>query len=176
MTAFAAGHIPGSLSIELRPAFASWLGWLVSADRPLVFVLGPVQERGELVRQALGIGYERLEGELAGGIDAWSHAGRPLAAIHLTRSLEPGHPPLVDVRQASEYRGGHVPGALPIELGDLAGPAIGDLPRQAVFMCGHGERAMTAASIAARSGSEPTVFIGGPEDWARRTGLPLVRG
>ena len=27
--AFAAGHIPGALSIALRPAFASWLGWLL---------------------------------------------------------------------------------------------------------------------------------------------------
>ena len=31
---FAAGHIPGSLSIELRPVFSSWLGWLVEPDRP----------------------------------------------------------------------------------------------------------------------------------------------
>jgi len=33
MAAYAAGHIPGSLSIALRPAFASWLGWVVSPDR-----------------------------------------------------------------------------------------------------------------------------------------------
>jgi hydroxyacylglutathione hydrolase len=37
---FAAGHIPGALSIALRPAFATWLGWLVTQDRPLLFVLG----------------------------------------------------------------------------------------------------------------------------------------
>src|SRR4029078_3925255 len=29
ISAYAAGHIPGSLSIELRDAFATWLGWLV---------------------------------------------------------------------------------------------------------------------------------------------------
>jgi hydroxyacylglutathione hydrolase len=176
IAAFAAAHIPGSLSIDLRPAFASWLGWLVSVDRPLMFVLGPGQDRGELVRQALGIGYEGLEGELAGGINGWSDAGRPVASTRLTKSLDPGHAPLVDVRQASEYRGGHVPGALPIELGDIAGPAVDELPRQAVFMCGVGERAMTAASIAARSGREAIVYVGGPHDWARRSGNQLVRG
>ena len=32
--AFAAGHIPRALSIELRPQFASWLGWLVDDTRP----------------------------------------------------------------------------------------------------------------------------------------------
>src|SRR5207253_3037261 len=70
--AFAAGHVAGSLSIELRPAFASWLGWLVTQDRPLIFVLAVDQDRNDPVRQAIGIGYERLEGELAGGIEAWS--------------------------------------------------------------------------------------------------------
>ena len=50
---FAAAHIPGSLSNELRPAFATWLGWLVSPDRPLIVVAGSGQDRGELVEAAL---------------------------------------------------------------------------------------------------------------------------
>ena len=29
LDAYAAGHIPGSLAIALRPVFATWLGWLV---------------------------------------------------------------------------------------------------------------------------------------------------
>ena len=34
-------------------------------------------------------------------------------------------------------------------------------------MCGHGERAMTAASLLARAGRrDTTVLIGGPDDWA----------
>ncbi|MDP9482717.1 MAG: MBL fold metallo-hydrolase [Chloroflexota bacterium] len=174
--AFAAGHVPGSLSIELRPSFASWLGWLVPGDRPLLFVVGPDQDRGELVRQALGIGYERLDGELAASLDAWSDVHGPLATTHLTTALDDDHDPIVDVRQVAEYRAGHVPDALPIELGDLAGPAIADLPERAIFMCGVGERAMTAASIAQRSGREAAVFIGGPTDWARQTRRALARG
>jgi hydroxyacylglutathione hydrolase len=174
--AFAAGHIADSLSIALRPAFASWLGWLVAPDRPLIFVLDHEQDRHDLVRQALGIGYERLEGELAGGIEAWSGSGRPIATTKLATTPYPDRSPLVDVRQASEYRTGHVPGAMPVELGDLAGSAIGDLPSEAVYMCGHGERAMTAASLAQRAGHGAAVFVGGPRDWSRRTGSPLVRG
>ncbi len=173
--AFGAGHIPGSLSIALRPSLASWLGWLVPADRRLVFVVGPEQDRRDLVRQALGIGYERLDGELAGGVDAWSDTGRALATTALTTTLQPARQAIVDVRQASEYRGGHIPGALPFELGRLGGPAIADLPPEAVFMCGHGERAMTAASLAERSGRRASVFIGGADDWARQTGQPLAR-
>ena len=172
---FAAGHVPGALSIALRPSFGSWLGWLVPQDRPLIFVLGSDQDRAELVRQALGIGYEQLAGELAGGVEAWRDAGRPLAATELVHSVDPAREPTVDVRQASEYSAGHVPGAAAFELGTLAGPAIDDLPPNETFMCGVGERAMSAASLAERSGRRAKVLIGGPDDWARRTGLPLAQ-
>jgi rhodanese-related sulfurtransferase len=67
VAAFAAGHVPGSISIPLRDQFATWLGWLAGAERPLVLVLGSGQDRADLVRQALKIGYEHLAGELAGG-------------------------------------------------------------------------------------------------------------
>jgi glyoxylase-like metal-dependent hydrolase (beta-lactamase superfamily II)/rhodanese-related sulfurtransferase len=174
--AFAAGHVPGSLSIALRPSFASWLGWLVPADRPLTFVLGPDQDRAELVRQALGIGYEKLAGELDGGIEAWRDAGRLLARTNLVRALDPEQGAIVDVRQDAEYTAGHVPDASSVELGSLVGPALAGLPGRATFMCGHGERAMSAASIAERSGREAAVYVGGPDRWARQVGRPLARG
>jgi rhodanese-related sulfurtransferase len=174
--AFGGGHIPGSLSIALRPSFASWLGWLVPADQPLIFVLDPDQDRVELVRQALGIGYEQLAGELAGGVDAWANAGRPLARTDLVRTLDPEKDAVVDVRQDAEYAAGHVPGASSVELGSLVGPALGELSGGATFMCGHGERAMSAASLAERSGRAAAVFVGSPERWARRTGRALTRG
>ena len=41
-------------------------------------------------------------------------------------------------------------------------------------MCGHGERAMGAASVLARAGhSDLVVLDGGPEDWASATGQAL---
>jgi hydroxyacylglutathione hydrolase len=172
MEAFAAGHIPGSLSIALRPAFASWLGWMVLPDRPLVFVLDRGQDRADLVRQALGIGYETLAGEVAGGFDAWRDAGRPVAATALTRTASVG--PVLDVRQASEYDAGHVRGAAAIELGSLS-RHVADVAERVTVMCGHGERAMTAASVLERSGREAAVFEGSPRDWARSSGEPLER-
>jgi rhodanese-related sulfurtransferase len=175
IAAFATGHVPGSVSIELRPAFASWLGWLVPIERPIVFVAAPEQDRRELVRQALGIGYERLEGELGGGVETWVGAGRSVATTGLVTTIDLHRKPLVDVRQSAEYRAGHVPGPIPIELGAFVDPALGSLPADAAFMCGHGKRAMTAASLAERSGHAATVLLGGPQDWARQTGGSLAR-
>src|SRR6266567_9209180 len=144
---FAACHIPGSLSNELRPAFATWLGWLARPDRPLVAVLDPGQDRGELVEAALLAGYDNLTGELDGGIGAWQAARLPTAGIPI---LEPAtdHIPngcrVLDVRQHGEWASGHLPGALHAELGSLDGPAAAGLGGGPLaVMCGHGERAMT---------------------------------
>jgi hydroxyacylglutathione hydrolase len=72
---FAAGHVPGALSIPLRPVFATWLGWLAPSDRPIVIICDTDQDLSEIVWQAAKIGYDNLVGELAGGIHAWTSAG-----------------------------------------------------------------------------------------------------
>jgi glyoxylase-like metal-dependent hydrolase (beta-lactamase superfamily II)/rhodanese-related sulfurtransferase len=171
VAAFSAGHIPGSLSNTLRPVFASWLGWLVEPNRPLVFVLEPGQDRAELVRQCLDVGHEHLVGELAGGIDAWIDSGRPVSTIPLVDPTEMTGQ-VIDVRQANEYASGHVPGALNIELGAVNGARL--RPGPVSVMCGHGERAMTAASILTAGGQDDVVVLdGGPDTWSDATGNPL---
>ncbi len=171
ITAFAAGHIAGALSIELRPVFASWLGWLVAPDRPLVFVLGADQDRAELVRQCLDVGYEQLEGELDGGIDAWRSNHLPEQRIELIGAGDlQGN--VIDVRQRGEYVGGHVPDAINVELGALATAPLPEGPL--TIMCGHGERAMTAASALEQRGRTDVVVLeGGPNDWTELAGEPL---
>lgn len=170
-TAFAELHIPGSFSIELRPVFSSWLGWVVEPDRPLIFLVGDEQDRAELVRQCLDIGYEMLAGEIDGGIDAWRAAGMPVTTIKL---VDPSGitGTLVDVRQRSEYEMGHIPGARNIELGALSTTST---PQGAItLMCGHGERAMTGASLLEQHGHRDlAVLAGGPDDWSADTGKPI---
>jgi glyoxylase-like metal-dependent hydrolase (beta-lactamase superfamily II)/rhodanese-related sulfurtransferase len=171
--AFAAGHIKGALSIELRDAFATWLGWLVAPDLPLLFVLDDAQDRAGLVRQALKIGYEHLAGKLAGGMAAWTG---PTGRIGLIGAGQISGP-VLDIRQDSEYAAGHVRGAAHVELGALADGGIPIGPGPLTVMCGHGERAMTAASLLAAAGhSDLTVAVGGPGDWAAATGRPLETG
>jgi hydroxyacylglutathione hydrolase len=173
----AAGHVAGALAIPLRPAFASWLGWLADPNRPLVFLLDPDQDREDLVRQALKVGYQHLAGELSGGVAAWTAAGKPVRQIRLVPAAEVVGP-VLDVRQDSEFEGGHVPGARHVELG-LVPLAIADLDDggSVTVMCGHGERAMTGASLLARAGrTDVAVAVGGPDDWAAAPGRRLLTG
>ena len=173
---FAAGHIPGAVSIALREQFATWLGWLVPADMPLGFVLAPGQDPAEVAWQALKIGYEHLAGQLDGGMAAWQAGGGPVTGTGLVSADRLDGRPVLDVRQDSEYRAGHIPGAVHIELGDLPGLAQA-APEGAVLMCGHGERAMTAASLLQRAGHHGlAVLAGGPGDWAAAAGRALQEG
>lgn len=167
IAAFSAGHVPGALSNALRPSFGSWLGWLVEPNRPLVFVLDEDQSRDEVVRQCLDVGHENLVGELGGGMLAWDTPLQKIPIVDATHTAGQ----VVDVRQANEFAEGHVPGALNIELGtvlqaDLAGPLT--------LMCGHGERAMSAASmLASDHNGDLVVFGGGPDTWSATTGRSL---
>jgi hydroxyacylglutathione hydrolase len=162
--AFAAGHIPGSLSIPLRPQFASWLGWLVRRDQEVVFVVDEDQDQTELVRQCLSIGYERVAGALAGGIGAWRSQDNAVATVSVVLA-EDAVGAMVDVRQRNEFSSGHVPGAINVELGDAAEQASALPAGPLTLMCGHGERAMSAASILAAHGrTDVSVLLGGPAD------------
>ena len=163
----AAGHISGSLSIELRDQFGTWLGWLADPNRPIVIVVDDDQDITNLVWQMLNVGFEPPRGRLAGGIRAWRAAGLPTVQTDLVPSGDVrADQPIVDVRQLSEWQANHVAGAIHIELGDISAKAT-ELPVGVQVQCGHGQRAMTAASLLEQAGVDAvTVTTGGPTDVA----------
>jgi len=174
VTRFAAGHIPGALSISLRGPFTTSLGWLADADRPVVFVRDADQDLDEIIWSALKIGVEQLAGELTGGMSAWLAAERPVGRVRTLGPAQVADLDVLDVRQDDEFAAGHLPGAAHVELGALRDTVPGLPSRSLVVMCGHGERAMTAASLLARSGRHDlAVLLGGPQDWAHATGARL---
>jgi glyoxylase-like metal-dependent hydrolase (beta-lactamase superfamily II)/rhodanese-related sulfurtransferase len=176
---FAAGHVPGSLSITLRPVFSTWLGWLADPGRPVIIVRDRDQDVEDIVWGAANVGFDILAGELAGGMTAWTQAAQPVttALIDARRLVDEPDVAVLDVRQGTEFAVGHMPGARGIELGALPGRATEVPGGPLVVMCGHGERAMSAASILERAGhTDVRVLVGGPDDWAGITGRPLQAG
>jgi rhodanese-related sulfurtransferase len=172
----AAGHLPGAIAIPLRAQLATWLGWLLHPTAPIVIVRNPDQPPADILWPALNIGYDTIVGELVGGVAAWQAAGGALVSTRLVQPDQVGGA-VLDIRQGNEYAAGHLPDAVHIELGDLTAraDAVPDTP--VTVMCGHGERAMTAASLLRRAGHRDlAVLVGGPDDWATVTGRPLQDG
>jgi glyoxylase-like metal-dependent hydrolase (beta-lactamase superfamily II) len=174
---YAAGHLSGAVSIPLRGAFATWLGWAVSPDRPVVIVRGAGQDPAEIAWQGAKVGYDNFVGELTGRPEDWVAAGLPVSTIALLRPEEVAGRSVLDIRQDAEFMTGHLPGVAHVELGDLADRAADLRGRPVVVMCGHGERAMTGASLLERAGvTGVAVLAGGPEDWAAAHQLALETG
>lgn len=173
---FAAGHVPGSINVELDDMFATYLGWVVPFGASFVLVLPePTEVKGkEALTQLVRIGYERVEGYLAGGVEAWRSTGRsidayPVATVdELCATYEPNNGiRVLDVRQPKEWAEGLIPGSLQIFVGDLNG-RLGRFPRdrEVWAICASGRRASIAASLMDREGIPVRlVSRGGVSDW-----------
>lgn len=158
---FASSHLPGSINVELDDAFATYVGWVVPFDVRLVLVLPePIEARAEeALTQLLRIGYERVEGYLAGGVESWRSERRelrayPMAAVEdVVQAATSNGIRVLDVRQPREWEAGSLPGSMPVFVGDLPG-RLGEIPRDAEVwaICASGRRAALAASLLDRAG------------------------
>jgi hydroxyacylglutathione hydrolase len=176
--AFAAGHLPGSINIELDGTFAGYVGWLLPFASPVVLVLpdGAPDALATATTELLRIGYERVRGWLAGGVAAWAESGRALSTYEITTMRE-AHDErdgagadrlLLDVRQPIEWdQDGVVPGAERVFVADLPARLAGLPPdRPVTVFCRSGSRAAIAASLLDRAGLDVRLVArGGAASW-----------
>jgi len=182
-TAFAAGHIPGSISIW-ENGLAGFLGWAVDYAAPLVIVDDVSSTPCRAVRSFLRLGFDNLAGILAGGFPAWAKAAGPVGTIGTctVRQLKDrldGEEPffLLDVRDIRHWQdGGHIPGAHHLYAGEVP-TRLSGIPETlpVVTICDAGFKGSFAASLLARAGyNDVTNVLGGMTAWYA-AGLPAVR-
>ena len=183
--AYALQRIPGSLSVPAGSSFGTWLGWVVDADQSIVVLIEDRSQLDDIARQALRIGFEGIVGFVDGGLRGWRGSGRPVevaAALDVDRLADqlagPEAPLVIDVRQASEFESGHVPGSIHIGAGEL-GTVLDELPRDRPIatVCASGYRSSVAASLLRAAGFErvSAVSTGGLPTWKAR-GYPVEYG
>ena len=161
-------HVPESISIPImRAGFGSRLAWLADRDQELVFIGRDDEDGRRAGRLALAIGLSRFAGYLHGGMTSWRQEQLPaqrtdrLPASELPARLarEP-ELQVLDVRERSEYAGGHIPGALGVPWHDIDRlPAELDAGRPVAVLCASGSRAGVAASLLRRFGATDVIHV-----------------
>jgi glyoxylase-like metal-dependent hydrolase (beta-lactamase superfamily II)/rhodanese-related sulfurtransferase len=176
---FTQGFVPGSVSIGLEGRFAEWAGSLLPFDKPLLLVTEAGQERETIVRLAR-VGFEKFEGHLAGGYEAWLADGQKIDMIIDVEADElamdmpfDSNLVIVDVRKLTEYADGHISEAVNIPLETLTDPAsMADLDEHhnIYVHCAGGYRSVIALSLIKRQGIHNLRnIIGG---WSKIKELP----
>ena len=159
---FTKGFIPGSIFIGLEGRFAEWAGSLLSFDKPMVLVTEPGKEEESVIRLSR-VGFDKIQGYLNGGFDAWQNAGEPVDIIIDVEADElamdiPNDPNMVvvDVRRETEFADGHIVDAqnLPLnEMNDVLNLSHFEDTQNLYIHCAGGYRSVIAASLFKREGT-----------------------
>ncbi len=156
-TAFAAGHLAGSLGFELSGSFVTYLGWLYAWGSPLTLIGDDAEQVLDARRELARIGVDNLTGSAVGDISAIAD-GAPLRSYRvadfadLAAVGDRGELTVLDVRREDEFDDGHVAGALNIALHELPG-RLDEVPDGEVWVhCASGYRSSIAASMIDRPG------------------------
>jgi hydroxyacylglutathione hydrolase len=178
---FAAGHVPGSVSIPLSGQFASWAGALLGLSAQPVLIAETEEALAEARMRLARVGLENASEYLAGGIAAWSEAGYPLATLsqiqvaELSQRLADRQVQVLDVRREPEWETGHIADASwwPLDNFKVAPPEIDRATPLAVH-CKGGYRSGIACSLLQRAGFNNVVdVVGGFDAWLLEH-LPVV--
>ena len=160
-TEFVKGFVPGSINIGLNGRFAEWAGSLLPFDKSILIITDPGKEKETIIRLAR-VGFEKIDGHLAGGFEAWKKAGEKadmiveVEADELMMDKEFDENLIVlDVRKENEFAEGHLQGAMNLPLSEMIDPGtmanIEDGHNLYVH-CAGGYRSVIACSLLKRQG------------------------
>ena len=158
---FTQGFIPGSIFIGLEGRFAEWAGSILPFDKTILLVTAPGKEEESVIRLSR-VGFDKMEGFLKGGFDAWKNANEKVDLIIDIEAdeliMDMPHDPnliVVDVRKEVEYADGHLKDAVNLPLGemtDVAQIANFEDNQNLYVHCAGGYRSVIASSLLKKQG------------------------
>jgi glyoxylase-like metal-dependent hydrolase (beta-lactamase superfamily II)/rhodanese-related sulfurtransferase len=177
-TAFAAGHLAGTVNIGSDGSFVTYLGWLIPWGAPVTLLGESAEQVSEAARDMARIGIDRPAAVATGTPADWSGdlpaRLRTATFTDLRVAMRDDPAPVVlDVRRHDERRGSYLLGSVHIPLHELTG-RLAEIPagREIWVHCAAGYRAAMAASILARAGIT-VVLVDDAYGRAAHAGLPV---
>ncbi|MFD6677430.1 rhodanese-like domain-containing protein [Rhodococcus zopfii] len=174
-TAFAAGHLGGTLGFELSGSFVTYLGWLYRWGAPLTLIGENEEQVRDARRELVRIGIDDLHGAAVGEIHTLV-AGAELRSYRvgdfpaLAEALAERDVAVLDVRQVNEFEEAHLDGAINIPVHCLP-TSMDDVPQGEVWVhCASGYRSSIAASMI-DSRKRTVVLVNDEFDRAMELGL-----
>lgn len=180
--AYGGAHIPGSVNIGFEKQLANWVGMVVEPDSDILLVVDDQDAYDRMGTELHRIGYDRIFGYLAGGVQAWLMSGRPVDQLEQTspqqlqRLLGPNAPLIVDVRTPDEWNSARIHQAVHMPLADILAGKIPEAGKDSdiVLQCGSGYRSNIAGSILKQKGfTQVKSLAGGIFAWSNAN-LPVV--
>ncbi len=170
-TAFAHGHLAGTVNLEVGDSFATYLGWTLRWGTPVTLVGDTAEEVAEAQRQMVRIGIDRPAGGADGGIQTWAADGdlrsyRTATFADLADARDHDGAVVLDVRRDDEWAEGRIDRAVHIPLHDLEA-RLDEVPDGEVWVhCASGYRASIAASLLDRAGRSVVAI---DDEWSAAT-------
>ena len=182
-TAFAEGHVPGTINVPLNKSFSTWVGWLVAYDVDIHLVAEDHATVQRATRELAMIGLDRVTTWYAPSVlEEWQRPDRALGTVAkidanaLAQRVARDEVTVIDVRSRSEWDAGHLRDAIHIPVGYLP-ERLADIPRDKpiVLQCQSGSRSAIATSLLQKLGVTDAIdFVGGFGAW-QAAGHEVVR-
>jgi glyoxylase-like metal-dependent hydrolase (beta-lactamase superfamily II)/rhodanese-related sulfurtransferase len=180
---FDEAHVEGSVCVTaLHGGFGTKLAWLAEPGQEVVLVGRDDADAHLAAGLAAAVGVRTVSGYLAGGMTSWRLEGRDVRRVERIgvtdlreRTQADSEVQILDVREAAEWRDGHIPGAAHTAYHDLdALPADLDPERAIAVICASGQRSAVAAGLVQRLGATTVLHVagGGVPTW-QRAGYPI---
>ncbi len=157
---FAVRHVPGTLNLPLIKAFTTWAGWLLPYDQDIALIAPDEAAATEAQRALASIGLDRVVGAFGLDAIATATASTTRGDINDAAALQTAGRHVIDLREANEWKVGHLPGAEHHPLGTVT-ETLDALDRATplAIHCQGGTRSAIGASVLERMGFTDVVDL-----------------
>ncbi|HAS04727.1 MAG TPA: MBL fold metallo-hydrolase [Dehalococcoidia bacterium] len=179
---FGAAHVPGAYGLSLQGNFATFAGWVLPPDKPLLLVADTHSNISAALKGLHSVGLDNVAGYLEGGMAAYAASGlktarlESISVMELKERMDKNELLLVDTRLKSEWDTAHIENSVHAPAPDVRSRFaewLGD--KTVAFICNTGNRSLLASSLMLNlSGTKNVInVIGGTSAWIL-AGFPTV--